>query len=92
MFRNLKVDLVNGGIKKARVSQGGKEYDIESISAGAGEAQQVKSDVDICSVTMNEHPPSAFSWLEFSQARNAESYYLQNPSRNRCSVMTERAF
>jgi hypothetical protein len=43
MCRNLKVDLVNGGIKKARVSQGNKEYDIESISADAGEAQQVSS-------------------------------------------------
>ncbi len=41
--RNLKADLVNGGIKKARVSQGVNEYDIESISADAGEAQQVKA-------------------------------------------------
>ncbi len=52
--RNLKVDLVNGGIKKARVSQGGKEYDIESISADAGEAQQVNAMLSRCLLRMKK--------------------------------------
>jgi hypothetical protein len=52
--RNLKVDLVNGGIKKARVSQGGKEYDIESISADAGEAQQVNAILACCLLHMKK--------------------------------------
>jgi hypothetical protein len=62
MCRNLKADLVNGGIKKARVSQGDTEYDIESISADAGEAQQVCYDYCFARNLLRNVPRHSVSW------------------------------
>jgi hypothetical protein len=42
VIRNLKVDTTNGGIKKTKILQDGKDYEAESIPAEAGEAQQVR--------------------------------------------------